>query len=310
MISLNKINPKVCLDTNVLCSAVRTEGGLPRRLVDWWLSGFLKIYFTKEILNEYLHELNKVKVEEKNKDYLLKIKEKLQSELPFELCEYHQKISWCRDKNDNKFLECSLYSEAEVLISKDKDLLSLKSHPQISSSKTTIQDPEEFFLNHILKKPFYSVSTVPFRGKDYFLKEMWIPAMSDLKLPAQYKVWISLKETPTQIAIANASVFSPEEMPKKMMRCDYLYLHRIVTKFRKQSMGWMMMRRIKLFSKHTWLPINAEISAYISSEQDKMSDFFKRYEFSHKHNLLCDEFGCLDDLYWDPKEHLSKKRVQ
>ena len=48
-----------------------------------------------------------------------------------------------RDPSDNKFLECAVAGKARVIISGDKDLLSLGRHRQIQ-----IQSPAQFFAEN------------------------------------------------------------------------------------------------------------------------------------------------------------------
>jgi len=51
-----------------------------------------------------------------------------------------KKISICRDPSDNMLLECCLESEADILITGDKDLLDLKALP----FALTILTPRKF----------------------------------------------------------------------------------------------------------------------------------------------------------------------
>jgi uncharacterized protein len=97
----------------------------------------IKLFITKEILNE----IEQVIIRPKFYDVILKsglnykmIIHKILS--ISNLIENKNKINICRDKKDNKFIECAVSSSADYLISRDNDLLSLKNYKNIKIIKT------------------------------------------------------------------------------------------------------------------------------------------------------------------------------
>lgn len=42
-----------------------------------------------------------------------------------------EKIAICRDPDDNKFLECAVWGRADLLVSRDRDLLTLDGYEGI-----------------------------------------------------------------------------------------------------------------------------------------------------------------------------------
>ena len=132
---------RVVLDTNVVISALLFSG-ISSKLVSLWQKGLIAFLLSREILDEYLRVLSYPKFELSEDD----IKELIQEEiLPYaEVVKPRGRLNVVRrDPSDNKFLECAVAGKARVIISGDKDLLSLGRHRQIQ-----IQSPAQFFAEN------------------------------------------------------------------------------------------------------------------------------------------------------------------
>jgi putative PIN family toxin of toxin-antitoxin system len=105
------------------------------------------LLLSRDFLDEYLRVLGYPKFELSEEN----IKELLQEEiLPFaEVVKPKRRLRVVRrDPSDNKFLECAVSGKARVIISGDKDLLSLGRYRQI-----LIQTPAQFLVeNSTLRK--------------------------------------------------------------------------------------------------------------------------------------------------------------
>jgi putative PIN family toxin of toxin-antitoxin system len=132
---------RVVLDTNAVISALLFNG-VSSKLVSLWQNGLITPLLSREILDEYLRVLSYPKFQLSDEE----IKELIQQEiLPFAEV-VKPKRRWRvvrRDPSDNKFLECAVAGRASVIISGDKDLLSLGSFRQIR-----IQSPAQFLADH------------------------------------------------------------------------------------------------------------------------------------------------------------------
>ena len=132
---------RVVLDTNAVVSALLFSG-VSSKLVSLWQNGLITPLLSREILDEYLRVLSYPKFELSEKE----IKELIQEEiLPFaEVVKPKRRLRVVRrDPSDNKFLECAIAGKASVIISGDKDLLSLGRYRQIR-----LQSPAQFLAGH------------------------------------------------------------------------------------------------------------------------------------------------------------------
>jgi putative PIN family toxin of toxin-antitoxin system len=132
---------RVVLDTNALVSALLFSG-VSSKLVSLWQNGLIAPLLSREILDEYLRVLSYPKFALSEEE----IKELIQEEiLPFaEVVKPKKRLRVVqRDPSDNKFLECAVAGKADVIISGDKDLLSLGRYRQIR-----IQSPAQFLADH------------------------------------------------------------------------------------------------------------------------------------------------------------------
>jgi uncharacterized protein len=132
---------RVVLDTNAVISALLFSG-VSSKLVSLWQNGLITPLLSRPILDEYLRVLSYPKFELSEKE----IKELIQEEiLPFaEVVRPKRRLRVVRrDPSDNKFLECAVAGKANVIISGDKDLLSLGRYRRVR-----IQSPAQFLADH------------------------------------------------------------------------------------------------------------------------------------------------------------------
>lgn len=128
---------RVVLDTNVLVSALIFTG-ISSELVPLWQRSAITVLLSRGILEEYLRVLSYPKFQLSEAQIKALIEEEL---LPYvEVVNPRRRLRVVeRDPSDDKFLECAVTGKAQVIISGDKDLLSLGRYRQIH-----IQSPAQF----------------------------------------------------------------------------------------------------------------------------------------------------------------------
>jgi putative PIN family toxin of toxin-antitoxin system len=131
---------RVVLDTSAVISALLFSG-VSSKLVSLWQNGLITPLLSREVLDEYLRVLSYPNFELSEKE----IKELIEGEiLPYaEVVKPKRRLRVIeRDPADNKFLECAVAGNAGVIISGDKDLLSLGRYRKIR-----IQSPAQFLAD-------------------------------------------------------------------------------------------------------------------------------------------------------------------
>ena len=121
----NKVIP-VVVDTNVIVSAL-LFGGTPGRLIDLWKEGRIQLFVCKEIIDEIMRVLTypRFQLSEKEISYLI-----YDEILPYsEIVDIPSgPVIISRDPSDDKFIRCAESAGADVIVSGDRHLLSLKEH--------------------------------------------------------------------------------------------------------------------------------------------------------------------------------------
>ena len=133
---------RVVVDTNVLISSF--FGGYPRRIIDLWKIGDVTLCLTNAIIEEYIDVLKRMGIAdaEELRELLLLFRKQYN-------CVFTNRtssIKVCVDDDDNKFIEAAVALNAEVIISGDKHLKSLKQYAGI-----LILPPKEF-IEHANKR--------------------------------------------------------------------------------------------------------------------------------------------------------------
>ena len=128
---------RVVLDTNVVVSALLFTD-ISSKLVQLWQGGAITALVSRAILEEYLRVLSYPKFKLSEGDIRGLIQEEL---LPYvEVVKTRRRLRVVdRDPSDDKFVECAVAGKARVIISGDKDLLSIGRY-----RKTLIQSPAQF----------------------------------------------------------------------------------------------------------------------------------------------------------------------
>jgi putative PIN family toxin of toxin-antitoxin system len=128
---------RVVLDTNVLVSALLFTG-ISSELVPLWQRRAITLLLSRAIMDEYLRVLSYPKFQLSETEIKSLIEEEL---FPYvDVVNPRRRLRVVeRDPSDNKFLECAIAGKARVIISGDKDLLSIGRYRSIN-----IQSPAKF----------------------------------------------------------------------------------------------------------------------------------------------------------------------
>ena len=132
---------RVVLDTNVLVSALLFTG-TASEILPLWQKGVITILLSRDVLEEYLRVLSYLKFQLAEAEIKALIEEEL---LPFvTVVKPKRRLSVVkRDPSDNKFLECALAGKAQVIVSGDKDLISIGHYRRVR-----IQTPAQFLRDN------------------------------------------------------------------------------------------------------------------------------------------------------------------
>lgn len=134
--------PRVVIDSTVLVSAFLTQAGVSRELLREAQAGHFEIVLAEEILTEaqrVLLEYARIRKRYKYTDEavieyvdLLRVVSRIARRLP-------DVRAVDRDSNDNPIVACAVKAEAHYIVTRDRDLLSLRSYEDIK-----IISPEAF----------------------------------------------------------------------------------------------------------------------------------------------------------------------
>ena len=131
---------KVVVDTNVFVSSF--FGGNPKKIIDLWKSGKVKLCLSGKIVDEYIEVLKR-----------LGLKDKKELEELLSLFSRSFNIIFTTDTpvldivkddpDDNKFIECAVALKCPYIISGDKHLKDIKNYMGIK-----IINPGEFLIEY------------------------------------------------------------------------------------------------------------------------------------------------------------------
>jgi len=127
---------KIVIDTNVVVSAL-FFGGKPQRLLHYAINGALEVVVSKEIIEEYSELIERISDKYSGKKENFSLNEFISI---CRLVSPTRKIDVCRDRDDNKFLECAAEAKCLYVVSGDNDLLALERFEDIEIITVT-----EFF---------------------------------------------------------------------------------------------------------------------------------------------------------------------
>ncbi len=119
---------KIVIDTNIVISGT-FFGGFPRKILEAVVRDKVEAYANTKIIKEYL-DIVKEMITDKGGNLDVNIL------LPFidklNVVKSMSKIKISRDKDDDKFIECAIDSNALYVVSGDKDLLDIVKYQRIS----------------------------------------------------------------------------------------------------------------------------------------------------------------------------------
>ena len=118
---------KLVFDTNIYISAFVITGSLAEKAILKVIRENYRLFISKEIVDEVLSVLSKKF--DYNKEILSRTAIFL-SEIA-ELIKTHDKVYILKDESDNRIIECAVSAEADIIVSGDKEILSLKEYKGI-----------------------------------------------------------------------------------------------------------------------------------------------------------------------------------
>ncbi len=127
---------KVVIDTNVFISSF--FGGNPKRIIDLWKNEEVVLCLSKDVLDEYVDVLQRVGLKDESEiEELLSLFAK---GFNISFTTKTPKLKVVRDDpDDDKFIECAVALKADVIITGDKALRTLREYMGIR-----ILAPQEF----------------------------------------------------------------------------------------------------------------------------------------------------------------------
>lgn len=131
---------RVVLDTNVLVSGLAYPGSVPGRIVDAWRQGGLNVVLSRYILEEMVRVLPRLPKMTLSASEIRELADSFMFLADIAEPEAEQEAT-LRDPADQPVLATLVASQADYLITGDKDLLAL-------AGKYSIVAPAEFWARH------------------------------------------------------------------------------------------------------------------------------------------------------------------
>lgn len=114
---------KIVIDTNVLFSGL-FFGGTPKRIIASALDGAFTVLLSEPMIEEYRRVINGFeKAKKQTKIFSDALNLLIEAA---NLVEPSATPKICRDPNDDMFIHCAVYGQADVIVTGDNDLLVLK----------------------------------------------------------------------------------------------------------------------------------------------------------------------------------------
>jgi putative PIN family toxin of toxin-antitoxin system len=127
---------RVVVDTNVLLAGVLSQKSASGQIIQLWKGGELQFYVNQGILDEYFQVLGLFVDDSTMRRWQIWLTHPRNVSV---VHTYLPKYSELRDPTDNPFLAAAVFAEVQYLISRDNDLLVLKTFQGVR-----IVTPEEF----------------------------------------------------------------------------------------------------------------------------------------------------------------------
>lgn len=134
---------KAVVDTNVLMSAI-FFGGTPGRILELWREGKLKLAVSPEVVNEYEQVARRLAMRYPGVDPtvllgLIVLNTEVVTDVPLP-------DQVCDDPADDKFLACAITSDADVIVTGDRQLLAVSGYEGVE-----VLTPREFVDKYSLE---------------------------------------------------------------------------------------------------------------------------------------------------------------
>jgi putative PIN family toxin of toxin-antitoxin system len=113
------------IDTNLLVAARWNKKSSSKKIIELCLEGVITPIYSKQIKDENLYILGKVKAPKEYLDDVLKFYQKGLKVEP------KKKVTASKDYSDNRFLEAAIEGNADYVITNDSDLLILKKYEDV-----------------------------------------------------------------------------------------------------------------------------------------------------------------------------------
>lgn len=114
---------KIVIDTNIWVSALISPSGIASNLVDLWKAGKFTLVISEQQITELYEVLTRPKFSIK-----YRLPEKEVTGLVTSISKRAERVTlkgnikWCRDPEDNMFIEAAIRGKAKYLITGDKDI--------------------------------------------------------------------------------------------------------------------------------------------------------------------------------------------
>ncbi len=131
---------RAVIDTNVFVSSF--FGGNPRKIIDLWKNDKLTLCLSNAVLDEYINVLRRIGL--KDEAELEELILLFSSGFNLLFTTKTPKVKIIRnDPDDDKFIECAMALKADVIITGDREVLSIKEYRGIK-----IMTPLQFLENY------------------------------------------------------------------------------------------------------------------------------------------------------------------
>ncbi|MEK6646676.1 MAG: putative toxin-antitoxin system toxin component, PIN family [Candidatus Firestonebacteria bacterium] len=110
---------RVVIDTNIFVSSF--FGGYPKEIIDLWKKEKITLCLSKDILDEYIEVLQRIGLQDKEE--LNKLLSVFAKGFNMVFTTKTPKIRIVKDPDDDKFIECAIALNANVIITGDKLLI-------------------------------------------------------------------------------------------------------------------------------------------------------------------------------------------
>lgn len=132
---------KVILDTNVFISGIFFKG-IPYKILQAWRNRKIELVMSKEILNEYIKVGDELSCQYPGVSIIPFLRLVIENASFVDAHRLKKQI--CDDPDDDKFIECAIASNTQIIISGDKHLLKVSGY-----NKIKVLRPRDFIERYL-----------------------------------------------------------------------------------------------------------------------------------------------------------------